>query len=151
MQIICSPHQKKCFSTILGSFCKIEFLTEIRQAWTLQKYWNFCAIFNSAKKIFFLQIICSPHQKKCFSTILGSFVKLNFWRKFDRRGPYKNSEIFVLSSIVLRKYFLQTICSPHQKKYFSTILGSFWKIEFLTEIRQARTLQKIMKFLCYIQ
>ena len=142
-----------------------------------------------------MQIICSPKQNKCFSTILGSFCKIEIWRKFDRRGPYKNSEIFVLSSKVLRKYFFanylfpsskevflhnfrqflenwifdgnstgadltkivkilcylklcqknifwQIICSPLQKKYFSTILGSFWKIEFLTEIRQARTLQK---------
>ena len=135
-----------------------------------------------------MQIICSPHQKKCFSTILGSFCKIEFWRKFDGRRPYKNSEIFALSLIVLRKYFfanylfpsskevflhnfrqffenwifdgnstgadltkivkilcylklclenifMQIICSPHQKKYFSTILGSFLKIEFLTEIR----------------
>ena len=38
--------------------------------------------------------------------------------------------------------FVQIICSPHQKKCFSTILGNFWKIEFLMEIRQARPLQK---------
>ena len=37
---------------------------------------------------------------------------------------------------------MQIIFYPHQKKYFSTILVTFWKIEFLTEIRQAWTLQK---------
>ena len=58
------------------------------------------------------------------------------------RRPNKNSEIFVLSSLVLRKYVYANYLFPHQKKCFSTISGSFWKIEFLTEIRQARTLQK---------
>ena len=40
-KIICSTHQRKCFSTILGNFWKIEFLKEYRQAWTLQKGWKF--------------------------------------------------------------------------------------------------------------
>ena len=43
------------------------------------------------------------------------------------RGPYKNSENLALYQIVLRKYILAKL---------------FWKIEFLKEIRQARTLQK---------
>ena len=59
------------------------------------------------------------------------------------RVPYKNSENFVLSEICAKKIaFVQIICSPHQKKCFYTILGNFWNIEFLTENRQARTLQK---------
>ena len=33
------------------------------------------------------------------------------------------------------------ICPTHQKKCFATILGNFWKIEFLTEIQQAQTLK----------
>ena len=36
-KIICSTHEKKCLSTILDNFWKIEFLKEIGQAWTLQK------------------------------------------------------------------------------------------------------------------
>ena len=124
---------------------------------------------------------------------------MNFWRKMDSRGPYKNGENFVLSQNVLGKYFwqnslfhsakvvfLQTfrqflenwifdgnwqprtlqkwwkfctiskcakkiffgkiLCSTHQKKCFYKLLGSFWKIEFLTENRQPRTLQKWWKF-----
>ena len=94
VKIICSTHQRKCFSTILGNFWKIEFLTEYRQAQTLQKWWKFLTILNCAKKIFFVKIICSTHQRKSFSTILSNF----------------------------------------------------WKIEFLTEYRQARTLQKWWKF-----
>ena len=57
------------------------------------------------KKIFFGKIICSFHQKKCFSTILGTFWKSEFLTEFDRRGPYKNSENLVLSQIVLKKIF----------------------------------------------
>ena len=105
------------------------------------------------------------------------FGRLNFWRKFDRRGPYKNSKNLALYQIVLRKYFLaklfwkieflkeilqaltlqklwkfctisnsareiffgKIICACHLEKCFSTILGNFWKIEFLTEIQQALT------------
>ena len=39
-------------------------------------------------------------------------------------------------------FFFLIIYSYNQKKCFSTILGSVWKIEFLTKIQQARTLQK---------
>ena len=93
-KILCSTHQKKCFSKLLGSFWKIEFLTENRQPRTLQKWWKFCTISKCAKKTFFGKILYSTQQKKCF---------------------YK-------------------------------FLGSFWKIEFLTENRQPRTLQKWWKF-----
>ena len=49
-------------------------------------------ILNCAKKIFFCKIICSSHQRKCFSTILGNFWKIEFLTNIDRRGAYKNSE-----------------------------------------------------------
>ena len=39
-------------------------------------------------------------------------------------------------------FFGSTICSPYQKKCFQAIWDNFWKIDFLTEIRQAPTLQK---------
>ena len=38
-------------------------------------------------------------------------------------------------------FFGKIIYTTHQKKCFSIILGNFWKIEFLKEYRQARTLQ----------
>ena len=77
-KILCSTHQKKCFYKLLGSFWKIEFLTENRQPRTLQKWWKFCTISKWAKKIFFGKIICSTHQKKCFYKLLGSFWKIEF-------------------------------------------------------------------------
>ena len=42
---------------------------------------------------FFIPLIKGKVSKK-FEAIFG---KLNFLQKFDRRGPYKNSENFVLS------------------------------------------------------
>ena len=43
-------------------------------------------------------------------------------------------------------FFGKILCSTHQKKCFYKLLGSFWKIEFLKENRQPRTLQKWWKF-----
>ena len=42
--------------------------------------------------------------------------------------------------------FWQNYLFHHQKKHFYNICGSFWKIEFLTENRQARTLQNSENF-----
>ena len=85
--------------------------------------------------------------KKCFYIIFDSFWKIEFCRKIDRHGPYKNGENFVLSQNVLRKYsFGKIICSTHQKKCFYKILVIFWIIEFLTENRQHWILQKWLKF-----
>ena len=51
-----------------------------------------CIILICAKKIFFVKIIYSTHQKKYLSTILGNFGKMNFWWNINRRRPYKNGE-----------------------------------------------------------
>ena len=59
----------------------------------------------------------------------------------------QNSENFVLSQNGVRKIFFgKIICSTHQKKHFYNILDTFWKIEFLKENRQARTLQNSENF-----
>ena len=60
----------------------------------------------------FAKTICSTHQKKCFSKILGIFGNLNFWRNIDRPGSYINGESFVLSQKMLRKYFLSKLFLP---------------------------------------
>ena len=157
-----------------------------------------CFIPICAKKIFFVKVICSTHQRKCFSTILGNNWKIEFWRNIDRRGSYKNGEklnylkmcyenifcqnylfhsskevflhnlrqflenwifegistgadltkmvkICIIPICAKKIFFVKIICSTHQRKCFSTILGNNWKIDFLTEYRQARTLQKWWK------
>ena len=101
--LICA--KKIFFGKIIYSyFSKEEFLHNFRQFlenWIfegistgadLTKMVKICIISICAKKIFFGKIICSTHQRKCFSTMLRNFGKLNFWRNIDRRGPYKNGE-----------------------------------------------------------
>ena len=145
---------------------------------------------------YFLAKLFVPLIKRSVSKQFGAiFEKLIFWQKFDRRGPYKNSEILYYLKLWLENifwlnymfpsskevflhnfrqflenwffygnstgatltkivkfctilncdkkiFFSLIICSPHQRKCFSTILGNFWKIDILTEFRQSRTLQK---------
>ena len=120
-------------------------LTKMVKIWT---------ILNCAKKIFFVKIICSTHQRKCFSTILGNFWKIEIFcakeyqRKWQATGAdlTKMVKIWTILNCAKKLFFVKSICSTHQRKCFSTILGNFWKIEILKEYRQARTLQKWWKF-----
>ena len=122
---------KKCFSTILGNFWKIEFLKEYRQARTLQKWWKFALsqfvlyffkiefLKERPYKIFFGKIICSTHQKKCFSTILGNFWKIEFLKEYRQARTLQKWWKFVLSQFVLRKYFLTKLFVPLIKRSVS--------------------------------
>ena len=146
VKIICSTHQRKCFSTILGNFWKIYFLMEYRKARTLQKWWNFVLSQFVLRKYFFIKIICSIHQRKCFSTILGNFLKIDFLKEYWLARTLQKWWKFVLYQFVLRKYYLvKLFVSLIKGSVSSTILGNFWKIEFLKEYRQTRTLQKWWK------
>ena len=145
-KIICSIHQRKCFSTILRNFWKIEFWRNIdrRTPYKMLKIWT---ISICAKKIFFGKIICSTHQRKCFSTILRNFWKIEFLKEYRQaRSLIKMVNIWTILNCAKKIFFVKIICSTHQRKCFSTTLRNFWKIEFLKEYRQARTLQKWWKF-----
>ena len=145
-KIIYSTHQKKCFSTILRNFWKIEFLKEYWQARSLTKMVNIWTILNCAKKKFFVKIICSTHQRKCSSTILGNFGKIEFLKEYRQAQTLKNGDNLNYLKLCKEIFFGKIICSTHQRKCFSTTLRNFWKIEFLKEYRQARTLQKWWKY-----
>ena len=132
-KIIYTTHQKKCFSTILGNFWKIEFLKEYRQARPLQKMVKIWTILNCAKKLFFGKIICSTHERKCSSTILGNFWKIEFLKEYRQAGTLQKWWKFVLSQFVLRKYFLAKLFVPLIKgsvsPQFYAIFGklNFWR------------------------
>ena len=103
---------------------------------------NIWTILNCAKKIFFVKIICSSQQRKCSSTILGNFGKIEFLKEYWQAQTLKKKVIIWTISICAKKIFFgKIICSTHQRKCFSTISRNFWKIEFLKEYRQAWTLQ----------
>ena len=81
---------------------------------------------NNLHKNIFLALlkIAQKFQYFCKVRACRISVKNSILQKFDRRGPYKNNEIFVLSSIVLRKYF------------FANYLFHSSKEEFLHKFRQ---------------
>ena len=151
-KIFSSTHQKKCFYKLLGSFWKIEFLTENRQPRTLQNWWKFCTISNVLRKYFFSKILCSTHQKKCFYKLLGSFWKIEFLTENRQPGTLQKRWKFCTISKWAKNFFSgKILCSTHQKKWFYKLWGSFWKFEFLTENRQPRTLQNMVKILYYLK
>ena len=149
---ICS---KKIFLTklfvplIKGSFCpqfyaifgKLNFLRNIDRC-VPYKNGKICIILICAKKMFFGKIIYSTHRRKCFSTMLGNFRKIEFLKEYRQADLTKMVKICIISICAKKIFFGKIICSTHQRKCFSTILGIFWKIEFLKEYWQAQTLQK---------
>ena len=99
-------------TTFEGVLVKIEFLTENRQARTLQSSENFVLSQNGVRKIFFGKIICSTHQKKHFYNIWGSFWKIVFLTENRQARTLQNSENFVLSQNGGREYFLAKLFVP---------------------------------------
>ena len=85
----------------------------------LTKMVKICIISNCAKKIFFCKIFCSTHQKKCLSTILGNFWKIEFLKEYRQARTLKKWWKFVLSQLVLRKYFLAKLFVPLIKRSVS--------------------------------
>ena len=60
---------------------------------------------------------------------------MNFLQKIHSRGPYKNGENFVLSQIVLRKYFFAKFFVPLIKRNVSTnFKAGFGKLNFWRKI-----------------
>ena len=75
-KIICFTHQRKCFLHNFRQFLENLIFEGISTGADLTKMVKIYIILNCAKKIFFGKIICSTHQRKCFSTILGNFWKI---------------------------------------------------------------------------
>ena len=111
----------------------------------LTKMVKICIISICAKKIFFGKTICFTHQRKWFSTILGNFWKIEFWRNIDRRDPYKLVKIWTILNCAKKIFFVKIICYSSQEVFLHNF-RQFLKIEYLTKYRQARTLQKWWKF-----
>ena len=142
---ICSSHQRKCFSTILRNFWKIEFLKEFRQARTLQKWWKFeLSQFVLRKKIFgklFVPLIKGSVSPQ-FYTILG---KLNFWRNIGRRGPYKNGEHLNYIKLCNVNIFCQNYLFHSSKEVFLHNFRQFWANWIFEGISTGADLTKMVK------
>ena len=138
-KIICSTHQRKCFSTMLRNFGKLNFWRNIAGCGPY-KNGEICIISIFAKKIFFGKIICSTHQRSVSPQCYAIFGKLNFEGIWTGADFTKMVNICTILNCAKKLFFGKIICSTHQRKNFSTILGNFRKIEFLKEYRQARPL-----------
>ena len=145
-KIICSTHQRKCFSTILRNFWKIEFLKEYRQARTLQKWWKF-VLSQFVLRKYFWQNYLFHSSKEVFLYNFRQFFKNWIFVGISTGADLtKMVKICIILICTKKKFLCKIIYTTHQKKCFSTILGNFWKIEFLKEYRQARPLQNWWKF-----
>ena len=129
-KIICSTHQRKCFSTILGNFWKIDFLTKISTGADLTKMVKICIISICAKKILFGKIICSTHHRKCFSKFKAIFENWIFNKISTGADLTKMVKICIFSICAKKILFGKNICSTHQRKCFSTIKAIFGKLIF---------------------
>ena len=84
---------------------------------------------------------------KCFSTILGIFWKIDFLKEIRQPRTLQNKWKFsTILNCAKKIFFSYFIYSVHQMKYFSEIFCFFWKIDFLKEIWQARTLKNSKNF-----
>ena len=145
-KIIYTTHQKKCFSTILRNFWKIEFLKEYRQARTLQNGENLNYL-KLCKEIIFWQNYLFHLSKEVFLHNFTQFLENWIFEGISTGADLTKMVKICINSISAKKIFFgKIICSTHQRKCSSTILGNFRKIEFLKEYWQAPTLQKWWKF-----
>ena len=79
--------------------------------------------------------------KETFLQYLRQFWKIEFLMEKRQARAIQNSENFVLSQNGVRKYFWQNCLFHSSKENFLQYLRQFWKIEFLMENPQARTIQ----------
>ena len=148
-KIICSTHQKKYFSTILGNFWKIEFLKEYRQALTLQKWWKFVLSQLVLRKYFLAKLFVPLIKESVSPQCYAIFGKLNFWRNIDRRRPYKNGEYLYYHKLCKEIIFWQNYLFHSSKEEFLNNLRQFLENWIFEGISTGADLTKMVK-ICII-
>ena len=116
-KIIYSTHQRKCFSTILGNFQKIELLKEYRQARTLQKWWKF-VLSQFVLRKYFLAKLFVPLIKGSVSPQFYAISENWIFEGISTGADLTKMVKFVLSQFLLRKYFLAKLFVPLIKEVF---------------------------------
>ena len=118
VKIICSTHQRKCFSTISDNFWKIDFLKEYRQARPLQKWWKFVLSQFLLWKYFLSKLFVLLIKGSVSPQFKAIFGKLNFWKNIDRREPYKNGEKLNYLKMCKENIFCQNYFLHSSKEVF---------------------------------
>ena len=137
------PSSKEVFQSNFRQFLENWYFDGNSTGADHTKIVKFCTLLNLYYGIIFWLNYLFPSSKEVFQSNLRQFLE-NWFFDGNSTGaiPYKNSEILYSLKLWLENIFWLNYMTPHLKKCFSTILGNFWKIEFLTEIRKSRTLQK---------
>ena len=148
-KIICSTHQKKCFSTILGNFWKIEFLKEYQQVRTLQKWWKFVLSQVVLRKYFLAKLFVPLIKGSASPQFYTIFGKLNFWRNIDRHWPYKNDENLYYLNLCKENIFGQNYLFHSTKEEFLHTFTQFLKNWIFEGILTGGNLTKMVK-ICII-
>ena len=142
---------KKVFLHNVTQFLENWIFEGISTGADLTKMVKICIISICAKKIFFGKIICSTHQRKCFSTMLRNFGKLNFWRNIDRRGPYKNGEYLYYLKLCKEIIFWQNYLFHSSKEEFLHNFRQFLENYFWRNINRRSGPYKNGEYLYYLK
>ena len=133
---------KEVFLHNFTQFLENWILKEYRQARTLQKWWKF-VLSQFVLRKYFWQNYLFHSSKEVFLYNFRQFFKNWIFVGISTGADLtKMVKICIILICTKKIFFGKIIYTTHQKKCFYTILGNFWKIEFLKEYRQARTLQK---------
>ena len=141
------PSSKEVFLHNFRQFLENWFFDGNSTGADLTKIVKFCTLLNLyLGNIFWLNYLF-PSSKEVFLHNFRQFLKkLNFYRKYDRREPYKNSEIFYSLKFVLRIYFLLNYLFPSSKEVFQSNLRQFLENWYFDGISTGADLTKIVKF-----
>ena len=108
---------------------------------TFQNSENFVLSQNGVRNYFLAKLFVLLIKRNLSTIFEAVFGKLNFWRKINRRRPYKIVKFLYYLKMGQENIFWQSYFFHSSKESFLQRLRQFWKIEFLRENRQARTLQ----------
>ena len=142
------PLIKRSFSTNFQAvFGKLNFWRKIHSRGPYKNGENFVLSQNVLRK-YYLAKFFVPLIKRSVSTNFKAVVKkIEFLTENQEpRTLQKWWKFCTISKCAKKIFFGKILFSTHQKKCFYKLLGCFWKIEFLTENPQPRTLQKWWKF-----
>ena len=127
-------------------FGKLNFWRNIDRRWPYKNGENLYYL-NLCYENIFLQNFLFHSSKEVFLHNFRQFLENWIFEGISTGAILtKTVKISIILICAKKIIFGKIIYSTHQKKCFSTSLGNFWKIEFLKEYRQARTLQKRWKF-----
>ena len=133
-----------------AGFGKLNFWLKIHSRDPCKNGENFVLSQNVLRKYFSATLFVPLIIRSVSTTFKAVYGKLNCWRKIHSRGPYKNGENFLLSQIMLRKYYLAKFFVPLIKRSVSTnFKAGFGKLNFWRKIHSCGPYKNGENFVLY--